>query len=612
MKKKLFIIALLSFVFILSVDGQSATLGKENDFVFSNAGAFCNGLARVKFGEKWGFVNNLGNIVVNFDYEDARDFKDGFARVKKNGRWGFIDISGKIVIPFKYENACPFNEGLAGVQQNGKWGFVDTTGRIAVEIKYEPKSLFEALEDHHFKNGYAAVWVSSDRGNYGVLIDKNGNVKTPTLKYARVSDYCDGLARVMVVYTKDGKREPKLGYINIYGEEIIKPQYSDADDFVNGYAIVAKDGKYGIINKSGNVVVDFKYSTGLNKIYQGGMARFTEEDYNDVLVDMKGKVLIPPIYKSIIIDEKGSTDLIMVKNNNKKWGWININNKVVIPLKYDESRAFNNGYAAVAINNKWGVINKTGQVVLPIKYEYVNGLCFTDGYCLVKLNGNYGFIDKVGKTLKINLGKEMYEAGLKEESNWDGSPSTKKYLIAAIDWFKKSALEGNKYACFKVGYYNYTGAIGKKNYAEAVKWLEKCISIEGESNGMEYCYLGEIYKEGGYGLTKNETKAIKYLSDGAMKKKNAECYNLLAYIYASKKNYSLALDNINKAIEVTSNNIYKANYYDSKGEIYLMMGKTEEAIQMWKKVIELNPKFLEDYPQGTELYNQLKKNGIIK
>ena len=607
MKKKLFIIGLLSVLFVMSADGQNSTLGQENDFVFSDAGAFCNGLARVKFGEKWGFINNLGNIVVNFDYEEAKDFKDGFAEVKKNGKWGFIDKSGKIVVPIKYEKTCPFYEGLAGVKQNGKWGFVDMTGRIAVDIKYEPNY----NEDHHFKNGYAAVCLSSDRGSYGVLIDKHGNIKTPTFKYARISDYCDGLAKVTVVYLKDGERAAKYGYINIHGEEIIKPQYSDADDFVNGYATVVKDEKSGIINKYGNVEVDFKYSPWTHYIHQGGMATF-KTNKKAVLVDMKGKVLIPPIYNYISIDKKGSTDLIIVIGSNEKCGWININNKVVVPLKYDNSCHYINGYAAVAINDKWGVINKTGQVILPLKYDIVNKSCFSDGYCMVKLNGNCGFIDKLGKTLQINLGKdEMYEVGKKREREWDGTPSTTQYLTSAFDWFKKSALKGNEHACFKVGYYNFMGLIGKRNFVEAVKWLEKSINPNNTTNGKEYVYLGVIYNEGGFGITKNEDKAIKYYKDGALLMESGDCYNQLAYVYAKKKNYNLALNYVDKAIQVSLDDNEKANFYDTKGEIYLMMGEDEEALKMWKKVLMLNPKYLDDYPQGTELYNTLKAKGKI-
>lgn len=56
----------------------------------------------------------------------------------------------------------------------------------------------------------------------------------------------------------------------------------------------------------------------------------------------------------------------------------------------------------------------------------------------------------------------------------------------------------------------------------------------------------------------------------------------------------------------------EANFYDSKGEILLMQGKEKEALKMWQKVLELNPKFLDDYPEGTNLSNGLKAKGLIK
>ena len=82
-----------------------------------------------------------------------------------------------------------------------------------------------------------------------------------------------------------------------------------------------------------------------------------------------------------------------------------------------------------------------------------------------------------------------------------------------------------------------------------------------------------------------------------------------AYSYAGAKKYSEAIEMINKAIALMPT---EANFYDSKGEILLMQGKNEEALEMWKKVIEINPVFLKDYPDGTNLSNGLKKLGLIE
>lgn len=89
----------------------------------------------------------------------------------------------------------------------------------------------------------------------------------------------------------------------------------------------------------------------------------------------------------------------------------------------------------------------------------------------------------------------------------------------------------------------------------------------------------------------------------------AECYNSKAYEYAKTSDYVNAHKSIDKAISMLPDN---ANFYDSKGEILLMQNKNDEALEMWKKVLELNPNFLDDYPEGTNLSNGLKELGLIE
>ena len=83
----------------------------------------------------------------------------------------------------------------------------------------------------------------------------------------------------------------------------------------------------------------------------------------------------------------------------------------------------------------------------------------------------------------------------------------------------------------------------------------------------------------------------------------------LGILYANAADYTQAMSTIDKAIELMPG---ETNFYDSKGEILLMQGKEQEALKMWKKILELNPKFLDDYPEGTNLSNGLKAKGLIK
>lgn len=56
-----------------------------------------------------------------------------------------------------------------------------------------------------------------------------------------------------------------------------------------------------------------------------------------------------------------------------KWGYSDINKKIVIPCIYDETYPFDSktGLAPVTINNKWGFVNAKGKQVIPLIYDSV-------------------------------------------------------------------------------------------------------------------------------------------------------------------------------------------------------------------------------------------------
>ena len=43
---------------------------------------------------------------------------------------------------------------------------------------------------------------------------------------------------------------------------VISPCYDDGNEFESGLALVKKDGKFGYIDKNGNVAIDFKFDYG--------------------------------------------------------------------------------------------------------------------------------------------------------------------------------------------------------------------------------------------------------------------------------------------------------------------------------------------------------------
>ena len=107
--------------------------------------------------------------------------------------------------------------------------------------------------------------------------------------------------------------------------------------------------------------------------------------------ELDDKVVIPAKYDDAVPFSEG---LARVKLNGKG-GYIDKTGKEVIPFRYDVAWSFGEGLASVELNGKCGYIDKTGKVVIPIKYDEADS--FSDGLASVKLNGKWGFIDKTGK-----------------------------------------------------------------------------------------------------------------------------------------------------------------------------------------------------------------------
>ncbi|MEA4988508.1 MAG: WG repeat-containing protein, partial [Anaerovorax sp.] len=86
-------------------------------------------LAKDNTTGKYGYLNwHTGEVAIPFIYDAATPFGDGLAAVKKGGYWGYIDADNNVKIDFKYAYAYPFNNGIA--QAEGK--LIDKNGIILV------------------------------------------------------------------------------------------------------------------------------------------------------------------------------------------------------------------------------------------------------------------------------------------------------------------------------------------------------------------------------------------------------------------------------------------------------------------------------------------------
>jgi hypothetical protein len=219
----------------------------------------------------------------------------------KNEKWGLVNGSGKMITPFLYNGVSDFgrfSDGLLNVGLNGKWGSIDTTGKVVIPIKYD--------SNDPFKYGVGAIWLGEKCG----LIDKTGKI-------------------------------------------IIAPN------------------KFDMLT-----ILDSNYvATSL----------FRSQSNKNGIVTTKGNEILPCIYlEEIGLPQKNK--LVRIVCNDNKLGFYTHDYKIVIPCIYDNERSsrFSDGAAPIALNKKWGFIDMTGKVVIPLVNEMANVL---NGKFYIRLDG---------------------------------------------------------------------------------------------------------------------------------------------------------------------------------------------------------------------------------
>ena len=104
--------------------------------------------------------------------------------------------------------------------------------------------------------------------------------------------------------------------------------------------------------------------------------------------------------------------LLFFRNEQKKYGYLDLEGRVVIEAKYENTFGFREGLAPVQFGGKYGYIDRTGRMVIEPRFEFAS--VFDEGMAPVKLNGKFGFIDRTGRVViePIYEAAERFSEGL--------------------------------------------------------------------------------------------------------------------------------------------------------------------------------------------------------
>lgn len=359
------------------------------------------------------------------------------------------------------------------------------------------------------------------------------------------------------------------------------------------YFILEQNGKYGVIDKSGNIVIDADYE-----------AVQIPNPSKDIFICIKEYNQDTKEYATVVYNGKKEEILSNYNNVQAVAIFTNIN-----------STPYERSVLTYKENGKYGLIDLQGKEITKPIYDEISSINYKEGTFLVKQNEQEGIINMKGKTII----KCEYESVTSDNYyNEDQNNEKAGFIIS------KKTDDGYRY-----GYINYRGSkIVKPIFTQ----LERVTEISDDKNiyfiafkdgqagllknnkeivnyeyeDIQYNVLSDVFiiqRNGKYGATTREGKTILYPEYSSV-------YTGGIYINAVKDNVIEVFDLQGNKIETDINSKIKtenSNYYITidKNNIYKVVDANENVI------INNDYNYMEYLPGDYFIVARDSKNGVV-
>lgn len=413
-------------------------------------------------GIEWGIINFKGNDVLPVKYDEIGDVDDsGRVLVQDGCQKGFVDIMGNVLLEPTYSTIGSFIDGFAIVskecfdyqeyEEYSVYGVIDCSYKEVIPCVFRKIQYVEELGLFKTEKGYK---TPDGRG----VVELNGTKIVVHKKYAYCSNFNNGCA----IATRFVDKKKRYGLINTKSEDILPPVFPSLQYMDFGLYVFKLNGKWGIVNGGGNILLPNLYD-GIGK-FDGDLAMITIK--NNVTnkgeidatlygyINSKGETVLPAEFSFIgkrnesysvirkgldgtwglfnrdsqefklienaayigpckdglcLINVGGHFDSVKKKTDGGKWGYIFADGKEALsPVDYLGIRSDN--YSVIRKDKTWGLFNlATSKVKMIKKASYLGP--YKDGLCLINIGGVYdqkkkkanggkwGYINIEGKTI---------------------------------------------------------------------------------------------------------------------------------------------------------------------------------------------------------------------
>ncbi|MCH2043312.1 MAG: WG repeat-containing protein [Saprospiraceae bacterium] len=358
-----------------------------------------------KTTNKWALMNiDNQELILDNQYDALHYLNHDFVLAIKDNQYGLFNEEGEEVIPiqfnqpdkhhhYNYLKHIHFVGAYTNSSHNNKWGIIDTSGHIIIPFEYDypldivhlPSPTLEG-EQTFFKIKDTMSYIGPRNRKQirlfsGLINSKNQEILAPKFQDISIHEHPSGQHYIM---SSDIKKQKYL--FDLKGDSITKSPYLSLT----------------------------QSSTGLF---------FTQKNYNHFgfgksLINIEGKELITPYLYGLIEDLDSEHSLFLFKKSRKappqedplSFGIVNAENEVILEPKYHYISHFQEGLAVVGKRDvelerklqsskeiwKYGFINLQGELVIPLVYSNITEH-FKNGVAVAVVNGKEKNISKPGQ-----------------------------------------------------------------------------------------------------------------------------------------------------------------------------------------------------------------------
>lgn len=443
--------------------------------------------------------------------------------------------------------------------ENGLSGVIDNKGNLIIDAKYDNLKIPNPTKDVFACYEGSKIVMKNSKGE--TLYQNYDYVEPIKLKNIATDLMYE---KTVLKYEKDGK----YGIIDFSGNKITENTYDSIENlqYREGYLIVTKDNKYGIIDIEGKVLVQAVYDEVASDEFESETNKYkysgfivsvkTDDGYKYGYVDYNGKVLLDTKYNdlarfNVMNEEKISYILVA---DNGKYGLYK-KGKQIIECEYQniEYKEAGNVFL-VQKAKKYGIANLKGKFILEPNYDQieVNGI-----YSYVKQDNQIVVYNEKGKVQNVSNTKELYKVSdgkfyITIDNTGNGA------LYGILDEDKKELVK-EQYMYIEYAFDNYFIVSTKEGYGLITS--DGTIKLTPENASVQKLLNKNAFQVLKYDSTETETYSRDISRTCKMENGKIEIQDSFIKVYS--ENDSIYLDNDGNKIQVSNlepnSNIYAKN-----------------------------------------------------